>query len=153
MPGETAEPELSEQLFAIRRAEERSRWLAASSGRTSGLVCAAMGATQGAAVLLVGLETVRAIGLAVAVTLLVIALGVAGFSWVLRRATRLGWRRTVGRAETVACLLLLGGEMLRDSHLVGPLPAVWVPWALVAGGPLLVLGARELIGLRPRSPG
>jgi len=54
---------------------------------------------------------------------------------------------------TVAYLLVMSCAVLRGSRLVGPLPAVWIPWALVTAGPLLVIGVRELAGVRSPTPG
>jgi len=71
---ESGPPELVEQLSAIERAGETSQRLAAASTFTNGVTCALGGALLGAAVLLGGLETNRAIGLSVGVGLLVVAL-------------------------------------------------------------------------------
>jgi hypothetical protein len=147
--GEPGPPELVEQLSAIERAREASRRLAAASTFTNGVVCALMGALQGAVVLLVGLETDRAIGLIVSVALLVIALGLFGFSWIRKRSVRLGWYRAMWRGQAVAYLLLMSAIILRDSRLIGPLPAVWIPWALLTAGPMVVLGVREALGRHP----
>jgi len=121
---ESGPPELVEQLSAIERAGETSQRLAAASTFTNGVTCALGGALLGAAVLLGGLETNRAIGLSAA-----------------------------GRWVTVAYLLVMSCAVLRGSRLVGPLPAVWIPWALVTAGPLLVIGVRELAGVRSPTPG
>jgi hypothetical protein len=147
--GEPGPRELMEQLSAIERAGGASQRLAAASIFTNGLFCAAAGALQGACVLIGGLETDRAIGLGVMVALLVVALGLVGFSWMRKRAARLGWYLAVGRREIVAVVLLLFGQVIRDSHLIGPLPAVWIPWALLTGGPMVVLGVREALGRHP----
>jgi hypothetical protein len=145
--------DLMEQLSAIERAGEASRRLAASSAFTNGLIVAATGALEGAVVLLIGLETDRAIGLGVSVALLVVGLGLTAFSWARKRAARLGWYRAAGCRQTVAVLLLLSCVILRDSRLIGPLPALWIPWALVTAGPMLVIGVREMVRLRSASPG
>jgi hypothetical protein len=150
---ESGPPELVEQLSAIERAGETSQRLAAASTFTNGVTCALGGALLGAAVLLGGLETNRAIGLSVGVGLLVVALGLAGFESIRKRTVRLGWYRAAGRWVTVAYLLVMSCAVLRGSRLVGPLPAVWIPWALVTAGPLLVIGVRELAGVRSPTPG
>jgi hypothetical protein len=80
-------------------------------------------------------------------------LGLAGFESIRKRTVRLGWYRAAGRWVTVAYLLVMSCAVLRGSRLVGPLPAVWIPWALVTAGPLLVIGVRELAGVRSPTPG
>jgi hypothetical protein len=139
-------PEAAQHLTMVEIAHERGRRAARDAARTNGVFVAALGLLFGALSLGVGLTEHRSpAGLVIAIALFTVLLQVV-MAWRdrTRKATTRGWNRRTDTALGGTVALYTLGVVLAALELVGPRPALWVPYGLVTAFPMLAVAGSDL---------